>query len=481
MRTYEAFGESKTWNNWKADARFVVNERTVRTRLASGWDFERAISETPRSVPLHEAFGEKKRLKDWVADDRCLVGEATLLSRLQLGWGFQEALTTTSEIKTYSAFGESKSIYAWAKDERSKVNSYRVLLRRLADGDTLEAAMSRPSHRAYIAFGEKRTSSEWLMDGRCKASPARLAERMWESGVRDGDNIEIQLTTPIGDSRSLREDGLAQYLSTHIDLVRSDRIQIAPKELDIWIPSKSLAIEFNGLYWHSEKFKHKNYHREKYLACKDRGIRLLQVWEDDWLYRRPIVEGMILNRLGLNAADTVGARKTMVDRVVPVAEARRFLERNHIQGWTSASYRYGLRFEGELVALLNMKSVLGQDADWDLVRYATDRSVPGGFSKLLKAFRSDHAGSIKTFADLTWSDGDLYKKTGFKQTAILEPDYCYVRANSRQREHKFGYRKSRFEADPDLMFDPTLTEAELAKLNGLTRIYDAGKIKFILK
>lgn len=480
MRTYEAFGETKTWAEWLADPRFVAKERTVRTRLASAWDFERAISAAPKQVPLHEAFGEKKRLKDWLTDHRCLVGEATLLSRLQMGWTFEEAMIETKEIKMYTAYGETKSIYAWAKDSRSQVNSYRVLLRRVAGGETLEEAMSRSSHRLYVAFGEDKTSAEWLADERCRVNTARLAERMWETGIKEGDDIEIQLTTPIGDSRSLIEDSLAGFLAAHIDIVRSDRTQIKPKELDIWIPSKNIAIEFNGLYWHSEKFKHKHYHLEKYRACKKRGIRLLQIWEDDWLYRRPIVDGMILNRLGLGSADTVFARKTVIDRNVSVGEAKNFLNSNHIQGWTSASYRYGLRSDGTLVALLSMKSVSDQDADWDLVRYATDRSVPGGFSKLLKAFRNDHTGPIKTFADLVWSDGDLYRKTGFEQVAVLEPDYCYVRSGARQREHKFGYRKSKFKSDPNLKFDERLTEAELAELNGLTRIYDAGKIKFIL-
>lgn len=74
----------------------------------------------------------------------------------------------------------------------------------------------------------------------------------------------------------------------------SVRNVIYPKELDIYVPSRGVAIKFNGTYWHSEENgKHKDYHFDKWLACKDRGITLISVWEDDWLYRRSVVEHIL--------------------------------------------------------------------------------------------------------------------------------------------------------------------------------------------
>lgn len=585
MQLYEAFGESKSWALWRSDPRFVANHRTVRTRLASGWDFERAITQGPKPVPTHTAFGETKRLKDWISDPRCQVLGATLLSRLQLGWSFEDALVTAPDAPMHEAYGEFKSLTAWTRDDRSQVKSYKLLQRRLDEGMTLEEALALPGDRRYYAFGEMKTFRSWLEDERCLVTKQTLRHRMEDAKTKHGDDIEDFLIRPVnnipvyeafGEVKSLSdwaldyrcihhdrellasrllqygwdlvsamnsdyyhkfntphysafgeskplvdwlkdkrcnidnistlqsrflehkwsledsltrgkllfvsklESDLADFIESHIPIERSNRSLIAPKELDIYIPSKNIAIEFNGLYWHSEQRVGRLYHRDKYRACKDKGVRLIQIWEDDWLFRRSVVESMLLNRLGLSNSDKIGARKTEIDRTVPLSEAREFLDSYHVQGFTSASYRYGLRYEGRLVALLSMKSVSDQDADWDLVRYATSASVPGGFTRLLKAFRADHDGAIKTFADLTLSDGDLYYQAGFKEVEILDPDYSYVRSGDRVREHKFGYRKARFESDPELQFHADMTETQLAELNGLYRIYDAGKIKFIL-
>ena len=42
-------------------------------------------------------------------------------------------------------------------------------------------------------------------------------------------------------------------------------------EKDVYIPDY-LALEFNGLYWHSEFGKDKNYHLNKTLLCKEQDI-----------------------------------------------------------------------------------------------------------------------------------------------------------------------------------------------------------------
>ena len=78
----------------------------------------------------------------------------------------------------------------------------------------------------------------------------------------------------------------------------SVRDVIHPKELDIYVPSRGVAIEFNGTYWHSEENgKHRDYHFDKWLSCKDNGVTLISVWEDDWLYRRSVVEHVLESTL----------------------------------------------------------------------------------------------------------------------------------------------------------------------------------------
>ena len=245
-------------------------------------------------------------------------------------------------------------------------------------------------------------------------------------------------------------------------------------EVDVYVPSLNLAVEYNGVYWHSEKFVSKNYHYEKYKAANSKGIRLLQVWEDDWKEKRSIVEEHLRNVMGVSKRRRVMARKTVV-RVVSSLEVRGFLSKNHIQGFSPSTVYLGLDFKGELVAVASFLKKLN---NFTLTRYCTSENVIGGHSKLVSWFeRTYDYHQLETFADLTFSDGGLYSRTGWVEHSFLSPDYSYVKGTSRR--HKFGYRKAKFKLDPSLVYSPHKTERELALDNGLLRVYDAGKLKFI--
>ncbi|RTK94011.1 hypothetical protein EKI60_04625 [Candidatus Saccharibacteria bacterium] len=479
---YTAFGESKPWPEWRTDPRFTVNENSARYRLKSGWEFEKAISVEVQTLPEYSAFGESKTLKEWLLDNRSLVDEKNFHLRRNLGWPIEKILSTPIRKQRtlsdeYQAFGESKTISEWLKDDRC-LASRTTIYRKLDSGDSFEEILrSTVPEFFYDAYGESKTAKEWLDDDRCSIDNVTTLVSRFNSEFISNEDA---LTEPPCYNVSHQENSLADFISRFIDIERSNRSIIAPYELDIFIPSMNMAVEYNGLYWHSEKFKHRNYHYDKYIACKEKGIRLIQIWEDDWILKRPVVEKMVLNRLGLSDTGTVYARKTTVDKEVSLGEAKKILTENHIQGFTTASYRYGLRdSDGTLVAVLLMKRLSGE-VKWDLVRYATSCNVPGGFSKLLKAFRSDHDGAIKTFADISISNGHLYRMTGFREIEVLAPDYHYVKPTTLVREHKFRYRKERFKLRDDLEYVEGLTESELASLNGLYKVYDAGKIKFSL-
>ena len=247
-------------------------------------------------------------------------------------------------------------------------------------------------------------------------------------------------------------------------------------EYDVTVPEKKVAIEFNGLYWHSEKFKERNYHRDKTLAAVEAGWRVIHVWEDDWRDKPEVVKKMLARKLGVSLEERLNARSLDV-RTVPVVEARELLDANHIQGSGRGFVRLGLYRGGEPVAValfLHRKA-----GEWELTRYGSSCIVRGGFSKLLSAFVKEHSpDKIVTFSDTTVSDGGMYKRLGFVNDGELAPDYMYVVNGS--REHKFGYRLKRFRDDPELTYRDGLTERQLAELNGLNRIYDAGKVRWVL-
>lgn len=253
-------------------------------------------------------------------------------------------------------------------------------------------------------------------------------------------------------------------------------------ELDIYVPARRIAIEYNGIYWHSEEAgKDKNYHHDKWAACKEAGIQLIQVWEDEWNRNPAQIKRMLAHKLGISNEKKVFARKTVVSELDKLS-TELFLNENHVQGYASGSHYLGLKDKvtDELIAVLVLKKEAGTGGKiLNIIRYATSANVVGGFTKLLKhAEKTYHPERFITFSDHCVSDGGLYENNGFIADKELPPDYSYV--SGTYRKHKFGYRLKRFQNDPDLLWEEGLTERELAKLNKLLRIWDAGKTRWVL-
>jgi hypothetical protein len=280
---------------------------------------------------------------------------------------------------------------------------------------------------------------------------------------------------------SQAEHDIANFLTAHgLVLRQSDRKALNGLELDIYIEDHKLGIEYNGLYWHSESFgKDSKYHYNKWYVAKQKGIQLIQIWEDEWKRNPEQIKAMLLHKLKLSGPDKIYARNTDIV-MLNKARIEEFLEQNHVQGFAAGSYYLGLveKDAAEIVSVIVLKKDVNNSLN--IVRYATSKNVVGGFTKLLKyAERNFAPSSFITFSDNCVSDGGLYENNGFIADKELPPDYRYV-INGR-REHKFGYRLKRFRNDPTLKWEDGLTERELAVLNNIPRIWDAGKTRWVKK
>lgn len=282
------------------------------------------------------------------------------------------------------------------------------------------------------------------------------------------------------------EQELNKYISSlDVDVVRNSRKIISPQEVDIFIPEQKLGFEFNGVYWHSDAIMDKNYHKNKWDAAEKAGIQLIAVWEDDWKYKNDVVKSMISHKLGLNhntlnnSTGRVGARMCTIN-TVPPHDAKVFLDSNHIQGGVNGCKHVGLVFDGALVAIMSYSVC---DSNIVINRYATSCIVPGGFTKLLTNVVSTcvslnlPVATVVSFVDRMVSNGSLYKQHGFTVDTMIPPDYHYL-VNDR-RVHKFNYRKKRFATDDKLLFKNGLTESQLADLNNIPKVYDAGKYRMV--
>ena len=322
-------------------------------------------------------------------------------------------------------------------------------------------------------WADTRDMSEFMSQSNYKASWRCKQGHTWKAMIY---SVTLQNTgCPICSNKiSRKETELLDFLKNYINeenIIQSDRSILGGKEIDIFIPSANIAIEFNGLYWHSESGgRGRQYHYDKWKMCADKGIQLLTIWEDDWRLKRPVVESMLRHKLQLSGENKIGARQCEVVSM-DYHTARDFLESNHTQGAARGSLYLGLAYSNELVAVMVAKK--RENGDWELVRYATNCIVQGGQSKLLK---SAPKGRWITFADLCVSNGSLYEQTGWRQDGLLKPDYKYVVGG--KRIHKFNYRLKRFRDDPDLLWEEGMTERELAQLNAIPRIWDCGKVRY---
>lgn len=259
-----------------------------------------------------------------------------------------------------------------------------------------------------------------------------------------------------------------------------------PLELDFWLPDHKLGIEVQGIYWHGTGITTRDAEThmiDKLKLAESKGVRLLQIYEDE-IYEKPeIVRSRLLNFIG-KSDSVIYARKCEVVNVGSVSKDG-FLDTNHIQGSTRSTINLGLRYDGELVSVMTFtppRVRAGYDRkEWDLNRFCNklDTSVVGGASRLLKAFRKEHPDPIISFADRRWSSGELYDTLGFENTGVVKPSYWYFRDGETKRHHKFGFAKNKLAKKLDT-FDPDLTELQNMEANGFGRVYDCGLLKFEL-
>jgi hypothetical protein len=281
---------------------------------------------------------------------------------------------------------------------------------------------------------------------------------------------------------SVSESEFLQYIDNIYDgvVLNNDRKVLGGKELDVYIPDRKLAFEYNGVYWHGEHYKDKNYHMEKSVTCLGKGIRLVHVWEDDWLYKTDIVKNLIRGELGLHE-NKINARDCEIGSV-GFKEAREFCNTYHIQGYTTAKVSAGLYHDGGLVMVClfgprrRISGGVPVKGEWELYRMCSvfDTRVRGGASKLLKWFIKNYSpAKVTTFADLGVSDGGVYEKMGFKRECFVDPTYYWVVDNVRKPRYMF--QKSNLHECKE---NQNLTEVEVMHARGCYRCWDAGKIKY---
>jgi hypothetical protein len=312
----------------------------------------------------------------------------------------------------------------------------------------------------------------------CNKDCELTKQLLYERNKRD--YIICTNCNPIGQSNvSGREKEILNFIKTlDVNCLETQRIPNKRTEIDILLPDHNLGIEFNGLYWHNELFKSKNYHLEKTTDLLSHGIKLIHVFEDEWLYKQEIVKSILRNKLN-KIENKIYARKCVIKELTTI-ETKNFLDDNHIQGNVNSKVRLGLFHNEILVSLMSFSKgriiMGGKDTEWELNRFANilNTNVIGGASRLLNYFiKQYNPNKIVSYSDIRIFEGGMYEKLGFTKISQSKPNYWYVINDL--RKHRFNFRKSILVKEG---YDKNLTEQKIMLDRKIYRIYDCGNIRW---
>ena len=287
-------------------------------------------------------------------------------------------------------------------------------------------------------------------------------------------NINIQRY-----QKSSGERELCSFLdSLNVEYKTSDRLILHGRELDILIPSHNLAIEYNGLFWHSEyNGKDQCYHLNKTIECEKQGIRLLQIFEDEWRDQKQKCKDTIKHLLGKSIKGHYGRQVTI--REISWKEAKSFLDQFHLlNAGISGNFRCGAFKDNELIAVMVFGHQNNEYSPKDVVelrRFVTNKkNNPGVGSKIFK-WAVDKKGykKIIAFVDRRWFTGLIKTHIGFSVVGVTKPSVWWTDGHYRFHR-RFKTKKSLLK---EYDFSSNSTKQHMLEKLGYYRIWDCGKLK----
>jgi hypothetical protein len=421
--------------------------------------------------------------------DVCKYGKIKKFTRFSSGFSFcgpaavckctKESISKNVK-STKSDYSDYKNQEINKKRSQSMIEKYGVAYN--SQREDIKQIWSKPKIDQTVY--EKLTDQTWLYNEYV------INDR---SAVDIADQLDIYYSTVIEycKSHGFKIKQKSQYSLTEVkisnfikdlgfDIETNNRELLDKKEIDIFVPSKKLAIEVNGLYWHSYNNKKNDYedktrHLIKTELSESAGIDLLHVTDWEWNNKQNIVKSIIKSKLNLNKK--IHGRKTLI-KTISSRESKKFLNENHIQGYCASSIKIGLYYNNQLVMLLTAGKNRFKKNCIELHRLASlnEITVVGGASKLLKHLKNQINEPIISYCDRDKSNGNVYKTLGFKLIDKTGPGYFWTDGNeifSRYKCQKQNLKKWL------KSFDPSKSESENMFQAGYRRYWNSGNLVFV--
>jgi hypothetical protein len=304
---------------------------------------------------------------------------------------------------------------------------------------------------------------------------------------------ELNITNPTYSTKHKTQQEIYDFIS--VKKILNDRLILNGKELDILLPDNNIAIEFNGLMYHSfgkSKYsmfdnytdENKYLHYTKTRDCIDKNIQLLHIFENEWLNqtKRDIWKSVINSKLGIYEQKIFANECQIIDLKTDNNLVTTFLEQNHLQGFAKSSIKLGLLFDGKVVSIMTFsKSRYNEKYQYELVRFCNkiNTMVIGSADKLFNYFIKLHdPNSIISFTNMRWSNGGVYDKLGFSKLSISLPNYYYFLPSNKILINSQTFQKHKLKNKLQI-YDDELSGTLNMYNNGYRKIYDCGNIIYI--
>lgn len=288
---------------------------------------------------------------------------------------------------------------------------------------TVALLQCKKKYEEYLDSHEKRTEEQIAVDLGCSQSLIQKVTARY--GL-----VDKVVTNPTSSSKEKEIGKLLDSLG--IEYLTNDRSILDGKEIDIYVPTKKIGVEFNGNYWHSSLFQEKNYHFDKSKLAESKGIRLIHIYEYEWNTMKDKIIQLLKIALGI-VDSKIYARQCEI-REITNQEAKVLNDKVHLQGHRSAQVTYGLYYHGELVQLMSFSKThynrnLKGDNSWEIIRGCpgSNNIVVGGVSKLFSHFIKEYdPDEVFSYCDFNKFDGKSYEAIGMKFAGYTGPDKTYL-------------------------------------------------------
>lgn len=400
---------------------------------------------------------------------RCDCGNESIVNVSSLRYGYSKSCgCANGQLRKDSMLSKYGEVTA------SKIKNKREVWQ-------IDAVSTKENFKAYIealtSEIDGKPTTACLMQ-RLGVNRAAILKAIHKFGLED-----IVEFDPVG---SAAEDEIKEFIGkiykgeiiTHFRGIQS----LDGYEVDIYIPDKKLAIEFNGDYWHSSIFKGPNYHLDKTLKCAKAGIRLIHIFQYEWedAGKKQKIKDIIASALGLTTR--IYARHTVV-REIDNQEAVDFCNKYHLQSGINSKISLGMFYKNQLIGVMTFGGLRYSNTDEiEMYRLAfkSGITVVGGASKLFKYFINNYKyDDITSYCNISKFTGSSYIKLGFETAPNMLSKPSYVWKHSYKNKVLSRYQTQKQSLIANGLGRPEQTEDEIMDGLGYLKIYDCGNLKLI--